>query len=83
MSSAKDRTPKSRGGTAMGMKCSLDDPVPSKTLGCHTNKKQHKLCQNCAKHSPKIKHTHNTSECNKWNLDGSAKGGENGPMLRT
>ena len=62
ISSAKYKTKNSESGTAMGAKCSLDGPIPCKTLGGQPNKKQCKLCHNCAKHSPKIKHTHNTNK---------------------
>ena len=54
----------------------LDDPILHKALGESAGKKQCKLCQNCAKHSPKIKNTHNTSECRKWNPDRSPQNGE-------
>ena len=33
-----------------------------------------KHCMHCAKWSAGISHTHNTSECRKWNADGSQKG---------
>ena len=33
-----------------------------------------KHCAHCAKWSAGISHTHNTSECRKWNSDGSQKG---------
>ena len=59
-----------------GAKHILDNPIPHKALGGNSGKKQHKLCQNCTKHSPKIKNTHNTSECHKWNPDGSPQNGK-------
>ena len=47
-----------RAGTAAG------------TAGGHGKKH----CVNCAKWSAGISHTHNTSECRKWNSDGTQKG---------
>ena len=35
--------------------------------------REYRLCQKCAKFSPQSKDTHNTSQCNKWNEDGSRK----------
>ena len=37
-----------------------------------------RLCQLCAVHAPKIKNTHNTSDCFKFNPDGSRKAGSSG-----
>ena len=75
-SSAKEKNPKNGGGNVLGAIHTLDNPIPHTTLGGNSCKKPWKLCQNCAKHSPKIKNTHNTSECHKWNPDGSPKNGE-------
>ena len=75
-SSTKDKNQASESKNMSGAKHTLDDPIPRKALGGNPSKKQHKLCQNCTKHSPKIKNTHNTSECHKWNPDGSPQNGE-------
>ena len=60
-SSTKEKNQTNGGKNVLGAKCTLDNPIPRKTLGGNSGKKQHKLCQNCTKHSPKIKNTHNTS----------------------
>ena len=57
------------------------DTIPKKSkTGRHDLKGSHpkkhherRLCQKCAKYSPQSKDTHNTSQCRKWNEDGSRK----------
>ena len=56
------------GGTRIPKKGAAGTATPVGTAGG----KKH--CQNCAKWSAGISHTHNTSECRKWNKDGSEKG---------
>ena len=62
----------------------LEDKIPKKGRGKQDTKataegaqknseRRQKHCSLCAKWSPGIKHTHNTSECRKWNRDGSAQ----------
>ena len=65
------------------MKRTLDDPIPRKKLGESADKKQQRLCQLCVKHSPKVKNTHNTSECRKWNPDGSLRNGKKHARAQT
>ena len=65
-----------RSKNALETKHTLDNPIPCKKLGESASKKHCKLCQLCSKHSPKIKNTHNTSECCKWNPDGSLWNGK-------
>ena len=81
--SAKDKHQANGNKNTQGTKCTLDNPIPRKKLGESANKKQRKLCQLCAKHSPKVKNTHNTSECRKWNPDGSLQNGEKHARAQT
>ena len=37
----------------------------------NSNKKERRLCQQCAMWAPAVKSTHNTSGCNKWKHDGT------------
>ena len=75
-SSAKDKNQVNGNKNAQGTKRTFDNPIPCKKLGEKANKKQQKLCQLCTKHSPKVKNTHNASECRKWNPDGSQRNGK-------
>ena len=50
---------------------SRDEKIPRKSSTPKSDETQEKLCQKCAKWSPEVKNTHNTSECFKWNKDGS------------
>ena len=50
------------------------DKIPKKqNTAPSPAKKQRRLCQLCVKHSPETKDTHNTSQCRKWNPDGTRK----------
>ena len=63
----------------------LDQPIPRKTdakasveaaKSFSSNKpKKVKNCEKCAKWSPELKHTHDTSKCRKWTDDGRSRFG--------
>ena len=68
----------------------LDQPIPRKTDAkasgeaaksssskSSSNKRTKKNCEKCAKWSPDLKHTHDTSKCRKWTDDGRSKYGPN------
>ena len=52
--------------------CFFPPAVGTATAAGTAGGKKHRA--NCAKWSAGISHTHNTSECRKWNKDGSEKG---------
>ena len=60
-----------------GKRKSAPDTNPRKTDNSKGTylKRQAKLCQKCAKNAPAIKHTHNTSECFKWDDNGAPLNG--------
>ena len=45
-------------------------PAAKKPKGSGSGKKH---CNNCARYSPQIQHTHNTNDCRKWEKDGTPK----------
>lgn len=49
---------------------SSGDIIPRKSSDSKSDETQKKPCQKCAKWSPEVKNTHNTSECFKWTDDG-------------
>ena len=63
----------------------MDQPIPRKTdaktsveaaKSFSSNKpKKVKNCEKCAKWSPEIQHTHDTSKCRKWTDDGKSRFG--------
>ena len=61
---------------------SMDEPIPKKRSkdkaeekskdSSGDGKRRKKLCQNCARFSPQIQHTHNTKDCRKWDAQGNS-----------
>ena len=63
----------------------MDQPIPRKTdakasgeaAKVFSSKKPKNNCEKCAKWSPELKHTHDTSKCRKWPDDGRSRFGPN------
>lgn len=67
-----------KGGNGKGYAKKKDNRIPRKSDDSRSSKRQKKHCDKCAKFSPATAGTHNTSDCFKWNDDGSRRGGGGG-----
>lgn len=67
-----------KGGNGKGYAKKKEYRIPRKSDDSRSSKRQKKHCDKCAKFSPATAGTHNTSDCFKWNDDGSRRGGGGG-----
>ena len=99
MTAILDQARAKKAGTNGTKMDSMGSPIPKKHKqdkadekkgknngGNGGGKRTKRLCQNCARFSPLIQHTHNTKDCRKWDAQGNSltkKSNAGGPTKRS